>query len=292
MAGKRIIGIDFGGTKVAVGVGDDAGHVNNWYRLEHGPHPEAVEIVGRALKTARDLVGHGSVDAIGVSTMGITTEDGVHLAPNVPGWSRLRIPSMIRATFPGIPFAIANDVKAAALAESRWGALRGAVYGLYLNWGTGIAVAFCQHGEVWTGSHGAAGEIAYWWRAGELGAAAGHAPFEEAVGGGTLDREAARRFGVPTIRELVDRVDIDPMVGAFWDTLLDRVASAVGQLLVALDVEVVAVGGGLAHRFTMIQPRLETVWSQYVPFPPQIVCSAFIDQTGLMGALAVGAEAQ
>ena len=71
--------------------------------------------------------------------MGLTREHHVELAPNVPGWDRLRIR---RRPERGISRSADRDRQrrqVAAQAEIAWGALRGVEDGVYLNLGTGIA---------------------------------------------------------------------------------------------------------------------------------------------------------
>jgi glucokinase len=79
----------------------------------------------------------------------------------MPGWSRLRIPALLRERFPDMAISVMNDVKAATMAEMTWGALRGISHGLYFNLGTGIAAGIVAGGEILVGAHGAAGEIGY-----------------------------------------------------------------------------------------------------------------------------------
>ncbi|MCP6769562.1 ROK family protein, partial [Klebsiella pneumoniae] len=78
---------------------------------------------------------------VGACTFGIPREDGVALAPTVPGWDALPFGSALREAFDGVPVRLANDVKAAAAAALAWGALRGCDPGIYLNLGTGLATA-------------------------------------------------------------------------------------------------------------------------------------------------------
>ena len=56
---------------------------------------------------------------------------------------------------------VATDVKAAATAEARWGALAGYDPAIYLNLGTGLGAAIVVDGRVVKGAHGASGEIGY-----------------------------------------------------------------------------------------------------------------------------------
>ena len=282
------LGIDFGGTKVAIAVGDSAGLIHAEDRLSVHDWPTPQSLVRAALQAARKLATPFSVNRIGISTMGITREDQVLLAPNIPGWTSLRLPALVAEAFPEQTINIANDVKAAAMAECRWGALHNVAYGAFLNWGTGIALAFCDHGKVWRGAHGAAGEIAYLRERAEVGYAGGHAPFEEKVGGQAIERVMWERFGVGPSEFFRD---LDGVRSRWWDGLLEQVAEGLGNVLVALDVAVMVVGGGLAQQFSHFGPRLESILPTYVPFPPRVVVSPFVDRVGVLGALAVGLDA-
>jgi glucokinase len=64
---------------------------------------------------------------IGIATMGITLEDQVLMAPNVAGWKWQAQPALMRQAFSLDAIRIENDVKAAASAELRWGALKGCI---------------------------------------------------------------------------------------------------------------------------------------------------------------------
>ena len=87
---------------------------------------------------------------------------------------------------------MATDVKAAALAEARWGALAGADPGVYLNLGTGLAAAIVIGGVVLSGANGAAGEIGYNLRQLADVGDAGYLTLEEAVSGRALARLSGR----------------------------------------------------------------------------------------------------
>ena len=283
------LGIDFGGTKVAIAVGDASGSVYAQDRLAVQDWPTAKSLVQAALRTAQELARPFSVDRVGLSTMGITEEERVLLAPNVPGWASLHLPALVAEVFPGKTVVISNDVKAAAMAECRWGTLRDVAYGAFLNWGTGIALAFCDHGRVWQGAHGAAGEIAYLRQGAETGYVGGHAPFEEKVGGRAIERAMWEEFGVAPA-EFFSDLDRGGARAKWWDNLVEQVAAGLGNVLVALDVEVLAVGGGLAQQFGYFGARLESILATYVPFPPRVLVSPFIDRVGVLGALAVGLD--
>ncbi|MGH3493048.1 MAG: ROK family protein, partial [Sciscionella sp.] len=195
-----LVGFDFGGTKLAVTLADEHGTTLAGEVLPTEAEQGAEQAVARAIARARELLaGRGAVAAaVGVATMGVTHDDHVELAPNVPGWHRLALPRVLREAFGPAPVAIANDVRAAALAELTWGELRRVGTGVYLNLGTGIAAALVVGGEVLGGAHGAAGEIGHWARsrADSVGVRGGRAPLEEYAGGAGALRRARDELGV------------------------------------------------------------------------------------------------
>ena len=119
---------------------------------------------------------HHDLVAVGVSTIGVPREDGVELAPAIPGWQHVGLARSVAAAF-GAPVRVATDVKAAATAEARWGSLAGSDPAIYLNLGTGLAAAIVVGGRVLDGAHGASGEIGYNLVArGDVGLAIGRPP--------------------------------------------------------------------------------------------------------------------
>src|ERR1039457_4992003 len=107
------LAFDFGGTKIDIALATQGPHIIDRKTLETRAELGAVQAVERALTTGRELVqthGEQALSAVGVSTMGYTREDGVDLAPNVPGWEVLRLPDAFRREFPHVPVALDIDV--------------------------------------------------------------------------------------------------------------------------------------------------------------------------------------
>ena len=119
-----VLGLDFGGTKIAVAVGDLAGNQLASEVVASGAELGARASFDRGIGVARDLLDRrapgAELAAVGVSTFGIPFEDRVELAPAIPGWEKLAIGRELRAAFPGARIRVATDVMAAAQAEARW----------------------------------------------------------------------------------------------------------------------------------------------------------------------------
>ncbi len=289
MIRKQILGFDFGGTKVDIGLAEAGGELLASLRLHVGDFSTPEELVGKAIAAGKRLSGGDEVTAIGVSTMGITYSDHVELAPNICGWSTLQLPQIFSHSFPSVPVQIENDVRAACYAEWLWGSLRGKSSAAYLNLGTGIGMAFIIDGKMWRGHHGAAGEVAYLWTPNQAGFREGHAPFEEQYGGGGLDRRVREQF--EQTQQFSDLFILPPtsQQRKFLSEVFGEIARRIGHVLLALDVEVVSVGGGIANQFERFAPIFHTEWERYLPYPPDLVLSQFRHQTGLQGALALAA---
>jgi glucokinase len=298
MRAPVVLGLDFGGTKIAVAVADLTGARLGAAEIPSGADSSALTILRRTVTAARALVADIARDravvAVGASTFGIPFDNRVDLAPQIPGWSTLALGRELRAAFPGVPVAMATDVKAAAAAEYRWGALVGCDPAIYLNLGTGLAAAIITRGEVVTGAHGAAGEIAYNIRhSADLAAPARQRQtLEDAVSGRGLAATARERLGQPlTGEQLFGLAPSDASAAAILDEFGAELAQHVVNLAIAIDPIRIAVGGGMVRSWARIGPGLRRALNDAVPFPPELVVAQFPYDAALIGALALAVEA-
>ena len=286
-----ILGIDFGGTKVALGLSDRTGALLATRRLDTDAEAGAEQVVARALSAAAELVSGSRLAAIGVVSPGIVLPDRILLAPNVPGWEKLHLAELVSAAFPAVPVAVGTDAKAAALAEWTWGTLAGADPAVFLSLGTGIAAAVLVGGRLLTGANGAAGEIGYNLRTPQDadGFASGAAPLEEAVGGRWLGTRATALLGRPvTAGELFALARENTEAKELVASALDELSMHVANLAIAFDPARIAVGGGLVRSADVLLPALRERLAAAVPFPPELVPARFDQDASLLGALALG----
>jgi glucokinase len=290
--GKLVLGIDFGGTKVALGTitGGTGGRPHSTVRLETLASAGAEQVLKRSFAAARALTTAPA--AVGVSTFGVVQGEHIRLAPNVPGWDGLELPRLLRQEFGAVPVVIDNDANAAASAELAWGAMRGVDIGIYLNLGTGLAAALIVNGRVLRGAHGAAGEIGYLLGVdSEACFADGRAPLEEAVSGNALAGRGSALLGREvTAQELFD-LDDHAGVARLLADVTGALAVAVVNLCITIDPQRVVIGGGLMGAADQILPRVRGLVQQAVPYPPDITAARFIHDAPLLGALALALEA-
>src|SRR5450432_3891562 len=88
-----VLGLDFGGTKIAMAVCDPAGQRLGSATVPSGGGSGARASFDLGIAAARDLLAATApgceLAAVGVSTFGIPFEDRVELAPNIGGWGDL-----------------------------------------------------------------------------------------------------------------------------------------------------------------------------------------------------------
>ena len=306
-----VAAIDFGGSKIATAVCDLSGNRLASSRVDTrvgdvspAGLAGARAIFDRGVRITRELLAAAAPDsdlaAVGVATFGIPAEDRVLLAPAIDGWESLALGRELRAAFPGAQLRMATDVKAAAAAEYRWGALRGCDPGVYLNLGTGLAAAIVAGGQVLSGEAGAAGEIGYNLRAiADVGLGLGQrVPLEDAVSGLGLARQVSVRglarpagAGPPSAADVFDTSLADAELADLANGFVTELAFHLVNLAICINPARIAVGGGMAGSWARLQPDLERALNAGAPFPPQLVLAEFPHDAPLIGAVALALDA-
>jgi predicted NBD/HSP70 family sugar kinase len=291
-----VLGLDFGGTKIAMAVCGLSGDRLGAATVGSGGELGAQASFERGVSVARDLLaakapGRG-LAAVGVSTFGIPYEDRVELAPAISGWDQLALGRELRAAFAGAQIRMATDSKAAAQAEARWGALAGYDPAVYLNLGTGLSAAIVLGGRVLSGANGAAGEIGYNLRAiSDVGTALGaRVPLEDMVSGQALARRVDG--GPPMVAaDVFEAAARNPELDALVTDFVTELAFHLVNLAIALNPARIAVGGGMVRSWARLQPSLERALRAGVPFPPELVLARFPADAPLIGAVALAIDA-
>lgn len=152
------IGVDIGGTKCAVVLGDQNGIVKKIY-FETTTPTETLSNIEKAVQT---LLSENGAEAIGISCGGpLDAKNGIILSPpNLIGWDHVHITDRLSELFK-IPAYLCNDADACALAEHRYGSGRGTENMIFLTFGTGMGAGLILNGKLYSGTNGTAGEIGH-----------------------------------------------------------------------------------------------------------------------------------
>jgi glucokinase len=156
-----ILGVDVGGTKVAVGLVDHDGKILAQGRkpmVARGTAEAGLQAVASAIDSLA-LSSPGGIHSIGICAPGpLDPKTGVVLnPPNLPCWRDFPLAEKLVSMY-HVPVKVDNDANAAALAETRWGAARGYRYVFYATIGTGIGSGIVLDGRIYHGNTGSAGE--------------------------------------------------------------------------------------------------------------------------------------
>jgi len=161
-----VLGIDLGGTKLALAVfSDDGSLVRNETTMLAGRTGGEVgalvaEQVGKFLALQKEA--GDEISSIGVCVPGISyRKTGRVWAPNIPGWDDYPLRDELQQTAEDVPVSVDSDRACYILGESWKGNAAGCRDAIYLAVGTGIGAGILTDGKVLRGAHDIAGAVGW-----------------------------------------------------------------------------------------------------------------------------------
>ncbi|WP_199535770.1 ROK family protein [Dyella psychrodurans] len=297
-----LVAIDVGGTKTQAASFDTSTGALQRCRID--THADgltgrpALHRIIHEVKVSLRLDPNAPLLGLAAVFPGVVRRHQLLMAPNAPGLEGVSLHEELVAAFGDALIVLDNDVKAGAIAEHVWGALRGTEHALYLNIGTGLAAAAIIHGEVYRGGHGAALEIGYQltpfldgidsarWKGWQDGVA----PMEDLFSGAALDDLARRTLGSEHgAKDLFE--SSEPALQQQLQRRMDALSAQLVNLAIAFDVETIAIGGGVNRQFPMLEANLTRLLQRLVPFPPALVRARFAEDAPLWGAMELARRA-
>jgi glucokinase len=230
---------------------------------------------------------------VGVSLCEIVGRQGGIASRSLADWVAVPFPDRFE---PGLPVWLVADVRAAALGELRFGALRGVSEAIFVSIGTGLSACPVIGGMPHAGAHGAALVLA----SARLprpcpscGAVAAFCLEEVASGRGI---ETAYAAGRPlSATEILQRAaQGEHHAAAVVAAGAREAGTAIGQLANCLDPEAVVVGGGLGsapgpYWQALAAAFRAALWPD-LPRPPAILRAQLGADAGLIGSALALAE--
>lgn len=157
------IGVDLGGTKIALGKVDEEGHLLELVRYDTETQSGYGAVVNQVVKGIRQLMGQGAtyIAGVGIGVAGqVDTATGaVVFAPNLY-WHDVPLLADVKKACE-VPVTVTNDVRAVLWGEWLFGAGRGSEDLLCVFVGTGIGGGIICRGRVVEGCSNTAGEIGH-----------------------------------------------------------------------------------------------------------------------------------
>jgi predicted NBD/HSP70 family sugar kinase len=292
------IGLDAGGTKIAGGVVDHRTGDVLFQRviptaIERGGAAALDDAVTLAAALQREASQRGMHPTrLGVGVPELVDHQGRITASDVIFWQHLPVQARFDAI---LPTTIESDVRAAALAEARYGAGRDFALFAYVTVGTGISSTIMIAGRPLTGARGNA-----------IALASGHltlpAATDEHAIRQVLEQYASgpglvRRYREATGTRLTRAEDViaassagDAVAREVVRSGAASLGNSIGFLVNIIDPEAVVIGGGLGlagglYWETMLASIREHIWAPATRSLP-IIPAALGPTAGLIGAAA------
>lgn len=159
-----LLGIDLGGTKLALALFNEGGKIlhKETISLENRKGKEVAELITNSFIQLRDSKIYGEINSIGICVPGIYhVETGTVWAPNIPDWDDYPLLNEIKNISGDIPVTIDSDRACYILGESWQGSAKQCKDAIFLAVGTGIGAGILVDGNLLRGSHDIAGAIGW-----------------------------------------------------------------------------------------------------------------------------------
>jgi glucokinase-like ROK family protein len=246
------------------------------------------------------------VRGVGIGAPSVVTFEAgtVVWAPSL-GWRNLPLKTRLEDTL-HLPVFVENEVNLIALGESWQGAGQGLRNLICISLGAGIGAGIILNGQLYRGSHGAAGEVGYiipnetclgrtYDEFGCLESLAGSMGIAGRAGARLANGEPSALNG----EENIDPSDLtaemvllaakegDPLAESVLNETLDYLSIAVANLICILDPDCIVISGDLAEYGDLFIEPIRSRLKGAVPHMPDIVLSELRTDAAVLGALAI-----
>lgn len=280
-----LAGIDIGGTKCAVTLGEREGdgiRILDKVRFltPDGPENTIPMLIG-ALKDLLKKHPEEPLEAIGISCGGpLDSRKGIILCPpNLPGWIDIDIITPFEEAF-HVPAAVQNDANACALAEWKWGAGKGKQNVIFLTFGTGMGAGLILDGRLYFGTSDMGGEVGHLRLEDDGPVGFGKAgSFEGFCSGGGIGRYArskaeawikeGKRTKILEIAGSLDAISAevvgkaaqegDELALSIWEDTGRRLGKGLSLLIDILNPEVIVIGSIFLRQEALLRGPMEKV---------------------------------
>ncbi len=305
---KTVLGIDIGGTKLAVGVVDASGRVHS-YRVAPTPQVEAEGLFRHVMDMARQAIEESGLQpyAVGVGCGGPMEYPAGIVSPlHIHAWRDFPLRAKTEQEL-GLPAIVDNDAKALALGEYIFGAGKGSKCLLAMTVSTGVGGGIVVGGRLLHGASGNAGHIGHVIVAGhgeqcDCGAVGCLTCFSSGTGMAqkarkALDQGTASSMSAWPAAEISAKniaraaLEGDNLARQLWYEAAQSLAIAIAGAASLLDLDRVILGGSLIQAGDLLFGPLRQEWSKYAQLSftrdLQIVRAGLDQGSGVVGAAAL-----
>jgi len=263
----NILGIDIGGSKIAVGIVDDSGSVL-YSEKEQLPNGTNADSLFAVIKNKCDKITEKyHFDRIGINIPGLAdTKNGIWVYAPFSGINNFPIADKIKKIY-GKNVCIENDVNACAVGEKLFGCCKDADDFVWITVSNGIGGSVFANGKLYTGSNGNAGEFGHIKVRDDDDSkflcGCGDYNCAEAVAAGP---GIAKRYGGTLSAEEIAMEARSGNINAqnvMYDTGY-YIGKALSAIINVLNPEIAIFGGGVSQSFDLLEPGIEDALSKYM----------------------------
>lgn len=283
----KICGIEAGGTKFVIGIGNENGEI-----IVRESYPTLTP--KETINQCKEFILKHQPDAVGIASFGPINLDrkseeyGYITSTPKPGWANTALVSEIQSIFDG-PIGFDTDVNGAALGESIWGKGKDVTSCLYLTIGTGIGGGYVENNQCLHGLlHPEMGHILIQRHPDDNfeGVCPYHGScFEGLASGPSIEAR---------YQTSANNLPIDHIA---WIIEANYIAQALVNYILILSPKIIVLGGGIMHQthlFPMIRQEVKLLLKNYIQHPYILDCDenyitnpGLGDNSGLLGAFAL-----
>ena len=308
---KRI-GVDLGGTNIAVGVVSENGSIlaeASVKTLPRRPYQEVVRDMGNCVLRAMDKAGVTleEIASVGVGVPGIADHDTgrVIFCPNI-FWKDVPLRDELQQ-YINKPVYIDNDATVAGFAESVAGVSKGCDSSVFLTLGTGLGGGIVLNGRPYSGAHGVGSEIGHMiivvdgepCNCGSRGCAERYCSAtaiirmaKEAVQDAPdslILKRAAGDINRINAKLVIDAAkEGDPTAAKVFADYVKYLSITIANLIQYMDPEMIVLGGGVSHAGNFLLDAVREQVPSYLIYKTlphsRIELAALGNEAGIIGA--------
>ncbi|MBR3019150.1 MAG: ROK family protein [Clostridia bacterium] len=310
------IGIDLGGTNIAVGVVSEAGSIlaeTSAKTLAERPYKEIVRDMAACVMKAVTKAGLTEADiySIGIGIPGVAEGDnGVVFNCTNLGWINVPLRDEMQK-YINKPVFIDNDANVAALAESYFGVSAGYKSSVMITLGTGVGGGIVINGKPWSGAHGRAGEIGHMTLVpdGAPCTCGNNGCVERYCSATAIIRTAKQEcYSFPSTAILskaggnINRVNAKLVIDAakegdasalrVFNSFVKYLAMAINNITAFFDPDIIVLGGGVSYAGSFLLDSVSALLPRYQMFKalpiPKLALAKLGNEAGIVGAAMLG----
>lgn len=309
------IGIDLGGTNIAVGIVNEEGRIiakAETPTLASRPYPELVRDMAGCARKAMEEAGltDDDIHSIGIGIPGVANKEGVVIFCTNLGWRNVPIRAEIQQ-YINKPVFIDNDATVAGWAEYQAGVSRGTNSSVFLTLGTGLGSGIVINGKIWAGTHGAGGELGHLvievdgvpCTCGKRGCAERYCSATAII---RMAREACADAPNCAIMRAVDgnmdkinakvvfdaAKEGDSVAMQVFNRFIKYLTIAINNVISFLDPDMIILGGGVSRAGDFLLDAVKAALPDYIFYPtlgaPELRIASLGNEAGIIGAALLG----